>query len=253
MPEHSIPTTITLVDRKIFNCLETRSGDVTRCRPGPGPSRQRLRHRAEALEGGFRSNIARCWRQRLYRVAPLERGHVWQSCRCLQRRLLLRGSASRQVGFGRASPRAALPDHGTRQSCRWSVLRARGSPPAPRAARDDYGGFVFGSAVLADAGGDQAAPAAAGWFFGRAALRRRQGLPAMTAAASCSARRCSPMPATRQHACCWLVLRARGSPPAPRAGRDDCSGFVFGSAVLADGRAALFSAGMTRREPGGLV
>ena len=35
-------------------------GDVTRCRPRPGPSRQRLRHRAEALEGGFRSNIARC-------------------------------------------------------------------------------------------------------------------------------------------------------------------------------------------------
>ena len=75
---------------------------------------------------------------------------------------------------------------------------------------------------------------AAGRFFGRAALRRRQGLPAMTAAASCSARRCSPTPATRQHACCWLVLRARGSPPAPRAARDDCGGFVFGSAVLAD-------------------
>ena len=94
---------------------------------------------------------------------------------------------------------------------------------------------------------------AAGRFFGRAALRRRQGLPAMTTAASCSARRCSPMPATSSTRYCWSVLRARGSPPAPRAGRDDCSGFVFGSAVLADGRAALFSAGMTRREPGGVV
>jgi hypothetical protein len=30
-----------------------------------------------------------------------------------------------------------------------------------------------------------------------------------------------------------LVLRARGSPPAPRAGRDDCRGFGFGSAVPA--------------------
>jgi len=93
-------------------------GDATRCRPGPGPSRQRPRHRAEALECGFRINIARCWRQRLHRAAPLEHGHVWQSYRCLQRRLLLRGSASRRVGFDRAAPRAAPPDHGTRQSCR---------------------------------------------------------------------------------------------------------------------------------------
>ena len=172
---------------------------MTRCRPGPGPSRQRLRHRAEALEGGFRSNIARCWRKRLHRAASLERGHVWQSCWCLLQRLLLRDSASHRVGFDRASPRAAPPDHGTRQSCHWSVRRAHGSPPAPRAARDDCGDFVFGSAVLADAD-DHAARAAAGRFFGRAALRRRQGLPAMTAAASCSARRCSPTPATWQHA-----------------------------------------------------
>jgi hypothetical protein len=58
---------------------------------------------------------------------------------------------------------------------------------------------VFDSAVFADAG-DQTTRAAAGRFFERAALRRRQGLPAMTAAASCSARRCSPTPAIRQHA-----------------------------------------------------
>ena len=45
-----------------------------------------------------------------------------------------------------------------------------------KAARDDCGGFLFGSAVLADAG-DHAARAAAGRFFGRAALRRRQGCP----------------------------------------------------------------------------
>jgi hypothetical protein len=51
---------------------------------------------------------------------------------------------------------------------------------APRAApperRDDCNGNVIGSAVLADAG-DQAARAAAGRFFRRAALRRRQGRP----------------------------------------------------------------------------
>jgi hypothetical protein len=45
-----------------------------------------------------------------------------------------------------------------------------------KAARDDWGGFLFGSAVLAGAG-DQAALAAAGRFFGRAALHRRQGCP----------------------------------------------------------------------------
>ena len=186
-------------------------GNVTICRPGPGLSRQWLRHRAEALEGGFCSNIACCWRQRLHRAAPLERGHVLQSCWCLQRRLFLRGSASRRVGFDRASPRAAAPDDhgmrlrrqrdrlgGARRGRRsgstpwcWSALRARGFSPAPR-------------------------------------------LPAMTAVASCSARRCSPRPATRQPSLLLVGSSGVRLSADAKAARDDCGGFLFGSVVLAE-------------------
>ena len=45
-----------------------------------------------------------------------------------------------------------------------------------KTARDDCGDFLFGTAVLAETG-DHAARADAGRFFGRAALRWRQGFP----------------------------------------------------------------------------
>ena len=58
--------------------------------------------------------------------------------------------------------------------------------------------------------------------------------PAMTAAASCSARRCSQTRATTQHALLLVGSSGARLSAGAKAARDDCGGFLFGSAVLAD-------------------